>query len=380
MNTSSRTLVSVIVCVAGFAGTAHAQTLTPLAPTYRARVLGELARVSQPGITTATAISESGLAVGYSWEYGQPARGWAWNGASMHILQPPSSMAGAWTYANAVNAQGVIAGTIEFEGRSYGATWHGGEVSLLDPIHAGESAGAAAINDAGLVTGGSWPGGIVWRNGSTTGAALPLIDGATKGSAFHVNNSGTFAGYGVRPDERAYPARWSETGVGEWLAVPSEPAGAQDFVGTQLTGMNQRGDVIGWTTSYGFTGTGQLWRAGRDGEFVEIGDFDPQNPGLVVPSGINDSAWIVGLRDVPGAARGAFLWIEGAMFNVADLLEPGSGLTLLSADEINNEGVIVGTALMNDRIVPVLLTPVPSPGGAAGLFIAGVLVAARRRR
>lgn len=359
-------------CAAAVGARASGQTHVP---TYRARVQVEPG-ASAHAVSSPRAISAGGLAVGVTWEHGKPSRGWSWDGTTTRYLSPPRELAGAWTYALGVNSDGVIAGAIEHGGTSYGALWSGDDVTVLAPINVGDAAGANAINDFGLATGGSWPGGIVWRNG--VAETMPLVEGAVAGSAFLVNNAGTFAGYGVRPGQRPYPARWTDGG-GEWLELPDEPRGAQEFVGTQLTGMNQRGDVVGWTTRYGFTGSGQLWTA--EGDLVDLGGFDPENPGLVIPWGINDSGWIVGRRNVAGGAPGAFLWTDGAMLELGTLLDAsGAGLELVSANGINNEGVILATALIDGRQVPVLLTPVPSPGGGGWLVALGVLLSRRRRR
>jgi probable HAF family extracellular repeat protein len=95
-----------------------------------------------------------------------------------------------------------------------------------------------------------------------------------------------------------------------------------------------------------------LWRAG--GEIVDLGLVpapDPCTPGFAfwpvsVARAINDRGQVVGdARCISsGAPRAAFLWEDGVMRNLEDLV-PGSGWTLQSALDISAEGHIVGYGL-----------------------------------
>ena len=80
------------------------------------------------------------------------------------------------------------------------------------------------------------------------------------------------------------------------------------------------------------------------------------------PQAINDSNVIVGFCD-PGAT--AFVWRNGTMTALNELIPPELNLNFRLAWDINNAGQIVGEASINgtsDRVA-VRLTPIPSPIG-----------------
>ena len=101
-------------------------------------------------------------------------------------------------------------------------------------------------------------------------------------------------------------------------------------------------------------------------------------------TGVIDQGQIVGVSFAAGFANPrAFLWQNGVMTDLNRLIPAGSSLYLLSANDINNEGVITGQAcvLINgvctaDNETPAFLAIPQDPGnfneaGTAGAQAAG---------
>ncbi len=351
-------------------GHARGAAAPPTPPTYRVDVLSELAPPSWDMVYP-NALSASGLAVGYATAPGQVVRGWTWDGSALRMLMPPKGLGGA-TYASDVNASGTVLGWIDVDGVGTPATWDAGDLlGTLPRLDPAERASAYGLNDLGDVVGASVSTGLLWHDGAVSPVAP--VAGTWRAHPMHINNAGLMAGLAVT-DGSARPARWVD-GVGELLPVPAAPAGESWFA-FSVNDMNERGDIIGSSFVIGAAAQGYVW---RDGEVVDIADFEP---GLItLPSGINDAGWVVGMQHDMTEGRTAFLWIDGVMHDLSALLAPEfAGLELLTANSINNSGVIVATAWIDGGRFPVLLTPVPSPGGAAALVVALGAVLARRRR
>jgi hypothetical protein len=102
---------------------------------------------------------------------------------------------------------------------------------------------------------------------------------------------------------------------------------------------------------------GFIW---NNGQFQDLGVL----PGKTHtrPFAINDSNVIVGYCD-PGAT--AFVWRNGTMTALNDLIPPELNLDIKLVWDINNAGQIVGQAevLGTSDDVAVRLTPIPSPIG-----------------
>jgi len=79
-------------------------------------------------------------------------------------------------------------------------------------------------------------------------------------------------------------------------------------------------------------------------------------------TGINASGQVVGWFCTGGGNSRAFLYSDGVMTNLNSLIDPLSGWTISSAQDINNSGQIAATGCNttgNCRVL--LLSPVPEP-------------------
>ena len=96
------------------------------------------------------------------------------------------------------------------------------------------------------------------------------------------------------------------------------------------------------------------------------------------PSDLNDDGVAIGvLKSVNHAA----VWMDGQLFDLNSLIDPSSGMTLLSASGINSSGMIVGNGMVNGEVHAYLLTPVAEPEIYALMLagLAAVGAAARRK-
>lgn len=197
-------------------------------------------------------------------------------------------------------------------------------VSVLPPAGTDPDAQATAINDRGEAAGtsGSCTAGpiraVLWRNGAVT--VLPSLGGAIFNIAFAINNKGDAAG---------------------------------------------QSDLPGDTTHHAV-----LW---RNGSVTDLGTIDGLPVSLA--NGMNDNDQVVGFSQSPdGSDTVAELWQNGVTWDLNTLIPGNSGLFLIEALDINNQGQITGYALVSktQEIHGFLLTPSQrntsgQPGGAHGM-------------
>jgi probable HAF family extracellular repeat protein len=84
-----------------------------------------------------------------------------------------------------------------------------------------------------------------------------------------------------------------------------------------------------------------------------------------IPDDINDAGEVVGSSELSGTTtEHGFLYASGTMYDLNNLLVPGSGVTIAGATAINDEGQIVASSNSG----PVLLTPFAIPEPSCNLL------------
>ncbi len=73
--------------------------------------------------------------------------------------------------------------------------------------------------------------------------------------------------------------------------------------------------------------------------------------------GINDRGKVVGYAYTSNESRHAFVWRDGTMIDLNNLIPANSGWELTDARDINNNGQIVGHGEFNGQTRDFLLTP-----------------------
>jgi probable HAF family extracellular repeat protein len=142
---------------------------------------------------------------------------------------------------------------------------------------------------------------------------------------------------------------WDRGNAGQLMAVPLDPPGSTDAISTAY-GINNRGEIAGasGTTSL----HSWIWtaRAGR----ISLGAL----PGDVgsIPQWINNRGQVVGASCVdtplcvlgPGVQLRAYLWQDGVMVDLNDLITHDSHLYLGVALAINDRGQITGIGVTDE--------------------------------
>ncbi|MEC4982784.1 MAG: DUF3466 family protein [Oscillatoria sp. PMC 1068.18] len=147
--------------------------------------------------------------------------------------------------------------------------------------------------------------------------------------------------------------------------------------------INDQGKVVGWTgyigysNYYGTYANATLWENPLENP---NGGINLGNLGGVysVANAINNFDQIVGTSDTsPGSELQAFIWEEGTMFNLNNLLLQDLDFDLSSAYLVNNQGQIVASSNVNGENRYYLLTPeknsesVPEPNSILSLLALG---------
>ena len=222
-----------------------------------------------------------------------------------------------------------------------------------------------AINDAGRVVGDMNPNAFMWESGS---GLTDLGNLGGSGSTAHgINNAGQVVGHADLP-ERVSPihaflitpegAVWfrddDEDGINDLMVDLGTVAGLEH---SQAYDINEHGNVAGASYNYPIDmARGFLY---RDGAMEDLGSFGGDKTWAY---GLNDANEVVGKADIANGDYHAFFWRDGVMYDLNELIPPGSGWELRSAEDINNAKWIVGYGTApNGETHGFLLVPVPGP-------------------
>jgi len=204
---------------------------------------------------------------------------------------------------------------------------------------------------------------VVWGPGRDQIEPLPLLAGDTSGAATAINDRGQVAGISGICDRAvgrfsaAHAVLWDDGGV---LDIGNLGGVAWN---TPMA-INEWGDVAGFSNlsaadGGAFNAHAFLWTR-RDG-IRDLGAL----PGDAISQalGINNWRQIVGISCTAGFAscRG-FLWQDGVMTDLNELVAPGYGDHIFSAGDINDRGRITGQAFTPATGVFSAFLAVPQPG------------------
>ncbi|TQM78453.1 putative HAF family extracellular repeat protein [Saccharothrix saharensis] len=241
------------------------------------------------------------------------------------------SPGGGWVIASAINNDGVVPMTYSTSSSGYhqerAVVWRDGKHTAL-PL-TGPHLWLSAVNEAGVVAGNKLPmfsgDAYAFRCVTTTSCEpLATVPGSGMYSVEAINEAGVVVG-----NQGTQALRWEGSGV----TVLSASGGVAD--GPQA--INERGDVVGWTTEFTGVRKATLWPAG--GKAVDLGV-----PGPSEAVAVNERGDVIGWTsaDNPDAPR-AFLWRDGRITYLGSL---GGAHSLPTA--LNDRGTIVGESTTAD--------------------------------
>jgi probable HAF family extracellular repeat protein len=311
--------------------------------------------------TRGSGINEAGQVVGY---YTVCAIGtgeaFLWDGGpDLITLERPAGVGGAG--AHDINDAGLIAGTMILDGIGDRAFVHDGTGFIDLGVPAGGLLSfGGAINNQGDVV-GTWGIGLqafLYRDGVMIDLSADL--GTPASRATDINDAGQVVGWmGMSYIQDGEGFIWHD---GEVTALGHLPDGSF----TEGLCINELGQVAGYALIGEFpnytSGRAILW---DEGELIDLGNL----PGYerTAATGINDAGQIVGrawfFAGNPNI-ESAFIWQKGVMYDLNDLMVPGTGFETVWATAINNQGQITGTGHNADGdVVAVLLAPLDVPVG-----------------
>lgn len=278
-------------------------------------------------------------------------RGFVWRWGRMHALP---TLGGTHSFATGANNHGRVVGwaentvrdeecnppqVLQFEAVTWDPPYR--EARRLPPL-AGDSVGAAtAINDAGRVVGISG-----------------ICDNAVgRFSAIHA----------VRWDD-GVPTLLGDIGGAAWNTPMA---------------INERGDIVGFANVPGNPDPGAFnahaFRWTAEGGMEDLGVLNPDDV-YSEALGINDRGQIVGLSCTAGfASCSAFLWEDGVMTDLNDLVPDDYPDHLYNAGDIDDFGRITGQAVLAEtgESRAVVLLPVAGRDGTVPEAVAAARLAAQ---
>lgn len=237
----------------------------------------------------------------------------------------------------------------------------------------GGAAGETAINDRGQTVGMNEAGHAFLRNAGAETDLGTLPDGKSS-RALGLNNLGQVVGFS-RGGEAAFDARPFSYADGRMVALPVHPGSS----GGAAYAVNEQGQIVG-----GGYGTGSHPVLYERGELIDLGTLGGKGYGAAFD--INELGQIVGEAPTDQEELRAFLFENGRMLDLNELISPPTGSFLSKAVGINDSGQIAAMGIVDGEIhafrLDPVATPVPEPT-ATVLFGAAALVvtagASRRR-
>ena len=384
----------LVAVVAFFAAAASAAEPPP--PRFRVTDLG-----AAHGVPAATALDRNGggQVIGYWFDGANAPHTYLTRGPgpidpAVHDLgNLPGGIApqpAAVNDAGAAVVMGDTPGANDLYGRRsyYLAPGRSARDAVPIPTLGGEFGITEGMNNNGMVVGWSrlapdlnvpWHA-WAWTPGSGTRDLGTLYGGFS--SALDVNDAGQVVGWSSA-DGRSSRAYRTAPGA---AIRPEDDLGT--FGGGYVSAMviNNAGQVAGYSAS-SISGGSHLFRTAPNVPINpatdDLGLLDGAD--LMEPNDMNERGDIVGQALLNGGGSGfhAFLAVGTTIYDLNDLVEPGSGIVLSEAWAINeagNEILVTGGDQNTGRNRAVLLTLVPEPGAALGALVVGVLLCHRPRR
>jgi probable HAF family extracellular repeat protein len=271
---------------------------------------------------------------------------------------------GTCSRANGINDKGQIVGVSQNDKFTHSFIYdtNTGQMNDLGVLPGTTNSWAHSINDDGQVVGLSDWHGFIYSNGAMTDLSDNLVP-------YRINNKGHFVGttrptisraflyingqvvdLGALPGDQysvalAINNKDQVTGYSAPMADPRQPDDAflySDGIMTGLgylagtatsrgVGINDLGHVVGNSGNHAFVF--------KDGRFIDIGSL--ANANYAFAKDINNKGQIVG---VSGDGR-IFLYSDGQMYDMQDLVVNVAGWKFSDVHKINNLGNIVGEGL-----------------------------------
>jgi probable HAF family extracellular repeat protein len=275
-----------------------------------------------------------------------------------------------------INNNGQIVGDSRTSSQAIHAfLYDQGQMTDLGTLPANTQSEARSINDNGQIVGWTLPAGpqhaFLYENGNMTDLGTL---GGTASFAYCINNAGQFVG-----DSWTNTSGLSDIGYVYSNGVMTALGSLGVWPVIQALAINDSGQIVGYAGAVSTGGPtvtrGFLYSGGSFTDLGNLGGFYTN----VFPNAINAGGQIVGTISGYETSVHAFLYSNGTMSDLNDLIDPGLGWTLLRASGINDNSQIVGSGInASFQTHGFLLTPRPAltnlrvSGGQAQFNLSGM--------
>jgi probable HAF family extracellular repeat protein len=379
INTATSTAFSVIGSLVTDADSAEVELTTPVVTNwnleYEVIDLGTLGGAA----SEAFGINDRGQVVGASMDTNGMTQAFEWHNGSMTGLG--FLPGGTSSVAKAINRYGLITGQAHVPPTTanYQHAFLYASNTLVDlGTLGGSNSYGRAINNWGDITGSSWlitnapnaqqPEAFVWRSNQYIHIP-PWFGNDWSCDGWGINDDGWIVGNSFlnTPNPRWWAYVWYdwngnfENDVGDMVVLGA--LGPKDSAGEYSCAfdINDRGQAVGWTGitnafyphhAFLVTSSNGVWKTPALADGINPTNTLMQDLGaLETPdnnsyaNAINNESWIVGTSSSTSGVNQAFLWRDGIMTNLNDLIAANSPWVLTNATGVNDLGEICGTGL-----------------------------------
>lgn len=278
------------------------------------------------------------------------------------------------SYGYGINNSNIVVGRTDY-GNQYTfkpAKWSSsGTLTILKRLASGSDDSAVAINTSGTIVGSSRNSSgkmraVRWEPGSETTVVddLRSIDqnNASTVYAYGINASGFIVGKSqIQGVGSAYHGFWISPG--DWIQGDANDIGAiknDAAANSEATAINDLNEIVGAsdTAAGEYRAFYKAPSSEKNSGFTDLLTLANGNRSIAL--GINNVGHIVGSsRTTTTGANRAFIFYNTgtAMVDLNSLLSNGSGWTLVSAEEINDGGFIVGWGYYGGYKTAFILSP-----------------------
>jgi len=292
-----------------------------------------------------SAINERGRVIGTSSTWRGFHRAVTWEMGNPVALEVPG--AAKHTSAHGLNDDDVIVGRAEFSDRTIrGVVWRDGRASFIGTL-GGHGSFAGDIDNAGVIVGGA-------ENEVGDYHAFRLKDGemielptiGLENHALVTNEKGAAAGTARMRPFVTRAVLWNKSGVVDMGAL-SGPDGS-----SYVRNLNDLEQAVGYS-EVDRVNRAFLW---EDGRMTDLGTLPDHHRAIAY--GVNNAGDVVGYSADDGGPLVGVIWSEGRILPLLDRLAIRDVWTSLLPITINNAGQIAGTGWSDNGRSAFLATPI----------------------